>query len=128
MFGSDGSQQEGDDAEAARYAVARGLNVKVLIDDNDVTIAGHPSQYLKGFDVAKTLAGHGLDVTTGDGEDLDDLCRIRQSRVRPCSPDQQEENGPQVPVSRACPKVMTLSRLILPSNISRPRGVGPFEC
>lgn len=40
MLGSDGSQQEGDDAEAARLAVAQNLNVKVLIDDNDVTIAG----------------------------------------------------------------------------------------
>jgi transketolase N-terminal domain/subunit len=30
-LGSDGSQQEGNDAEAARLAVARGLNVKLLI-------------------------------------------------------------------------------------------------
>ena len=73
MFGSDGSQQEGDDAEAARYAVARELNVKLLIDDNDVTIAGHPSHYMKGFDVANTLAGHGLKVDKGDGEDIDTL-------------------------------------------------------
>ena len=73
MFGSDGSQQEGDDAEAARYAVARGLNVKLIIDDNDVTIAGHPSEYLKGYDVGKTLSGHGLPVTEVDGEDLDAL-------------------------------------------------------
>lgn len=73
MFGSDGSQQEGDDAEAARYAVARNLKVKLLIDDNDVTIAGHPSQYMQGYDVAATLAGHGLAVDTGDGEDVDDL-------------------------------------------------------
>ncbi|MEO0948136.1 MAG: transketolase, partial [Cyanobacteria bacterium J06641_5] len=72
-LGSDGSQQEGNDAEAARLAVARGLNVKLLIDDNDVTIAGHPTEYLKGFDVAKTLAGHGLTVLEGDGEDLDGL-------------------------------------------------------
>ena len=28
-LGSDGSQQEGNDAEAARLAVSRGLNVKV---------------------------------------------------------------------------------------------------
>lgn len=39
LLGSDGSQQEGDDAEAARLAVAQGLKVKVFIDDNDVTIA-----------------------------------------------------------------------------------------
>ncbi len=75
LFGSDGSQQEGGDAEAARYAVARQLNVKLLIDDNDVTIAGHPSRYLKGFDVEKTLEGHGLTVDTGSGEDLPDLYR-----------------------------------------------------
>ena len=72
-LGSDGSQQEGNDAEAARLAVAQNLNVKLLIDDNDVTIAGHPTEYLKGFDVAKTLAGHGLTVLEGDGEDLDGL-------------------------------------------------------
>ena len=82
MFGSDGSQQEGDDAEAARYAVARGLNVKLLIDDNDVTIAGHPSEYMKGYDVGKTLEGHGLSVNSGDGEDVDALyARIRGALV-----------------------------------------------
>ncbi len=73
MFGSDGSQMEGDNAEAARYAVARKLSIKVLIDDNDVTIAGHPSQYMKGYDVARTLAGQGLAVSVGNGEDLNAL-------------------------------------------------------
>lgn len=73
MFGSDGSQMEGDNAEAARYAVARNLKVKVIIDDNDVTIAGHPSKYLQGYDVAKTLEGHGLAANIGDGEDIDAL-------------------------------------------------------
>ena len=61
-LGSDGSQQEGNNAEAARFAVAQGLNVKLLIDDNDVTIAGHPSDYLTGFTVADTLRGHGVQV------------------------------------------------------------------
>lgn len=73
MLGSDGSQQEGNDAEAARLAVAQNLNVKLLLDDNDVTIAGHPSQYLKGYDLTKTLEGHGLKVVTVDGEDIDQL-------------------------------------------------------
>ncbi len=72
-LGSDGSQQEGNDAEAARLAVAQHLNVKLIIDDNDVTIAGHPSKYLPGFSVAKTLEGHGLKVLSGDGEDIDGL-------------------------------------------------------
>ena len=72
-LGSDGSQQEGNDAEAARLAVAQHLNVKLIIDDNDVTIAGHPSKYLPGFTVAKTLAGHGVKILEGDGEDLDGL-------------------------------------------------------
>ena len=72
-LGSDGAQQEGNDAEAARLAVAQTLNVKLFIDDNDVTIAGHPSDYLPGYDVAKTLTGHGLEVNEGDGEDLDSL-------------------------------------------------------
>jgi len=75
MFGSDGSQQEGGDAEAARYAVAQNLNVKLIIDDNDVTIAGHPSEYLKGFSVETTLKGHGMTVYTCDGEDLAALYR-----------------------------------------------------
>lgn len=70
LLGSDGSQQEGNNAEAARFAVARQLNVKVLIDDNDVTIAGHPSQYLPGFDLEKTLSGQGVTVDVGSGEDL----------------------------------------------------------
>lgn len=73
MLGSDGSQMEGNDAEAARLAVAQKLNVKLIIDDNDVTIAGHPSDYLKGYDVARTLEGHGLKIDIGDGEDLDAL-------------------------------------------------------
>ena len=72
-LGSDGSQQEGNDAEAARLAVAQGLNIKLLIDDNDVTIAGHPSDYLKGYDLKKTLEGHGLKVVTVQGEDIDAL-------------------------------------------------------
>jgi transketolase len=73
MLGSDGSQQEGDDAEAARLAVAQNLNVKVLIDDNDVTIAGHPSDYLKGYSLASTLGGHGMKVFETPGEDIDQL-------------------------------------------------------
>lgn len=84
LFGSDGSQQEGSDAEAARYAVAQQLNVKLLIDDNDVTIAGHPSQYMKGFDVEKTLTGHGICVDTGNGEDIDSLYeRIHKALTTP---------------------------------------------
>jgi len=82
MFGSDGSQQEGDDAEAARYAVARNLKVKLLLDDNDVTIAGHPTEYMKGYDLERTLSGHGLAVQTCQGEDLDSLfASIRQAIV-----------------------------------------------
>jgi Transketolase, C-terminal subunit len=73
LFGSDGAQQEGADAEAARYAVARNLNIKLLLDDNDVTIAGHPNDYMPGYDLARTLAGHGLDIQVCDGEDIDAL-------------------------------------------------------
>ena len=73
LLGSDGSQQEGNDAEAARLAVAQNLNVKLFIDDNDVTISGHPSQYLKGFNTAKTLEGHGLKVFRTQGENIDEL-------------------------------------------------------
>ena len=74
MLGSDGSQMEGNDAEAARLAVAQQLNVKLLIDDNNVTISGHPADYLPGYDIARTLEGHGLAVNVGEGEDFDGLC------------------------------------------------------
>ena len=73
LLGSDGSQQEGNDAEAARIAVAQNLNVKIFVDNNDVTIAGHPSQYLKGYDIGRTLAGHGLHVVRAEGENVDSL-------------------------------------------------------
>ena len=73
LLGSDGSQQEGNDDEAARIAVAKNLNVKLFIDNNDVTIAGHPSDYLKGFDVAGNLKGHGLKVLSAQGENIDAL-------------------------------------------------------
>jgi transketolase len=70
VLGSDGSQMEGDNAEAARLAVAKNLNVKILVDDNNVTIAGHPNDYMPGYDLTKTLAGHGLLTETVMGEDL----------------------------------------------------------
>ncbi|KAJ5450937.1 Transketolase C-terminal/Pyruvate-ferredoxin oxidoreductase domain II [Penicillium cf. griseofulvum] len=61
LLGSDGSQQEGNDAEAARIAVANNLNVKLFIDNND------------GYQVAQTLDGHGLKVLRAQGENLDSL-------------------------------------------------------
>jgi len=73
LLGSDGSQMEGDDAEAARLAVAQQLNVKILVDDNNVTIAGHPQEYMPGYDLTRTLTGHGLNPETVMGEDLDEL-------------------------------------------------------
>jgi transketolase len=79
LLGSDGSQMEGDNAEAARLTVGKGLNVKVLVDDNNVTIAGHPQEYMPGYDLSRTLSGYGLTTETTMGEDLDalyiDLCR-----------------------------------------------------
>jgi transketolase len=83
MLGSDGSQMEGDNAEAARLAVGQGLNIKVLLDDNNVTIAGHPQDYMPGYDLTRTLSGYGLTTETTMGEDLDalyiDLCRAFNS-------------------------------------------------
>ena len=79
LLGSDGSQMEGDNAEAARLTVGKQLNVKVLVDDNNVTIAGHPQEYMSGYDLTRTLSGYGLITETTMGEDLDalyiDLCR-----------------------------------------------------
>ena len=80
LLGSDGSQMEGDNAEAARLSVGKQLNVKVLVDDNNVTIAGHPQEYMVGYDLTRTLSGYGLQTDTTMGEDLDalylDLCRV----------------------------------------------------
>jgi transketolase len=80
LLGSDGSQMEGDNAEAARLSVGKQLNVKVLVDDNNVTIAGHPQEYMPGYDLSRTLSGYGLTIETTMGEDLDalyiDLCRV----------------------------------------------------
>jgi transketolase len=107
LYGSDGSQQEGNDAEAARLCVARGLNVKLIIDDNDVTIAGHPSQYLKGFDVQKTLAGHGLATDVGDGEDLDKLFTRMAAALRvqgPLALINKRKMAPGVPEIEGSPK------------------------
>lgn len=59
--------------EAARIAVANKLNVKLFFDDNDVTIAGHPSKYLPGYDLKKTLEGHGVPTIECEGENLDSL-------------------------------------------------------
>lgn len=73
MLGSDGSQMEGDNAEAARLSVGKQLPVKVLIDDNNVTISGHPQEYMVGYDLTRTLSGYGLLTDTVLGEDLDAL-------------------------------------------------------
>jgi transketolase len=79
LLGSDGSQMEGDNAEAARLAVGKGLGVKILVDDNNVTISGHPQEYMAGYDLSRTLAGYGLQIETVMGEDLEalhaELCR-----------------------------------------------------
>jgi transketolase len=86
LLGSDGSQMEGDNAEAARLTVAKQLNIKLLVDDNNVTIAGHPQEYMAGYDLSRTLSGYGLTTETTMGEDLDalyvDLCRAF-SEARP---------------------------------------------
>jgi len=80
VLGSDGAQMEGNDAEAARLAVAQALNVKIMIDDNNVTISGHPWEYMPGYDVARTLVGHGMTVDVGQGEHLETMyARIRKA-------------------------------------------------
>ncbi len=73
VLGSDGSQMEGDNAEAARLCVANDLPIKLLVDDNNVTIAGHPNEYMPGYDLTQTLSGHGLRTETVMGEDIDAL-------------------------------------------------------
>ena len=95
MYGSDGAQMEGNNAEAARLAVANNLNVKWIIDDNNVTIAGHPENYMTGFDVRNTLEGQGFKVFTCDGENYTELydCISKSLKI----------NGP---VAVICKRVM----------------------
>ena len=95
MYGSDGAQMEGNNAEAARLAVANNLNVKWIIEDNNVTIAGHPENYMTGFDVGNTLEGQGFKVFTCNGEDYNELydCITKSLQI----------NGP---VAVICKRVM----------------------
>lgn len=84
LYSSDGAQQEGNSAEAARYAVAHRLPIKLLIDDNNVTITDHPRDYLPGFSIEATLQGHGLETDCGDGENIPELYqRIRRALTIP---------------------------------------------
>ena len=95
MYGSDGAQMEGNNAEAARLAVANNLNVKWIIDDNNVTIAGHPENYMAGFNVGNTLEGQGFKIFTCDGENYTELYD--------CITKSLEINGP---VAVICKRVM----------------------
>ncbi len=67
LYSSDGAQQEGNNAEAARFAAAHGCRVRVLVDDNDTTISGSPSEYMHNYDVARTLAGWASRPTAARG-------------------------------------------------------------
>ena len=73
LFGSDGSQQEGNNAEAARFAVAHNLNIKLIVDDNNMTITGHPSDYMPGYNIKNTLEGYGIKSYECEAEDINAL-------------------------------------------------------
>lgn len=84
LYSSDGAQQEGNNAEAARFAAAHGCRVRVLVDDNDTTISGSPSEYMHNYDVGATLAGLGIPADSGPGEELDSLHdRLRRALAAP---------------------------------------------
>ncbi|MFP4644921.1 MAG: transketolase C-terminal domain-containing protein, partial [Spirochaetales bacterium] len=97
LLASDGSQMEGNDAEAARLAVAYNLNVTILVDDNNVTISGHPKDYLHGYDIERTLKGHGLNVTSGNPEDIDELYTRIQTAVTTGGPNALINRRPMAP-------------------------------
>ena len=46
-----------------------------------MTITGHPSNYLSGFSLEKTLEGHGLKTVVVDGEDLDALYKAMRETI-----------------------------------------------
>ena len=79
----------------------RSSNVKLLIDVNDVTIAGFPSDYMPGFDVGATLGRRGLAVRRRDGEDVEQLYAA-------CSSDAHRRPGRSPSTARwrpACPDI-----------------------
>ncbi|OIO64587.1 hypothetical protein AUJ68_05630 [Candidatus Woesearchaeota archaeon CG1_02_57_44] len=80
MLGSDGSQQEDRVAGAARFAVQQGLDVKWLIDANDVTIAGHTSDYFSTFSLEDTLDGHHIPYLVVEEPDMN--MRATYSAIR----------------------------------------------
>jgi transketolase len=80
ILSSDGAMLEGSNSEAARLARAQNLETKILIDDNNTTIGGRPSEYMKGYDICETLKGHGVAANTCDGEDYEGLyCAIKDA-------------------------------------------------
>ncbi|MEE3207864.1 MAG: thiamine pyrophosphate-dependent enzyme, partial [Candidatus Thermoplasmatota archaeon] len=108
MFGSDGSQMEGNNGEAARLAVANNLNVKWIIDDNNVTIAGYPDRYLPGFDLERTLGGHGFAIFTADGEDSSALLAAIVSALQQDGPVAvlcRRSMGPGIPQLEGTPQL-----------------------
>ena len=108
MFGSDGSQMEGNNGEAARLAVANDLNVKWIIDDNNVTIAGYPDRYLPGFDLERTLGGHGFAIFTADGEDSRALLAAIVSALQQDGPAAvlcRRSMGPDIPQLEGTPQL-----------------------
>jgi transketolase len=66
---SDGSQQEGLNYEAARFAVEHGLKQILLIDDNKATISGRPKDYFSKWNLAKVHEAWGLKVFQCNPED-----------------------------------------------------------
>ena len=85
-LGSDGSKQEGNVAEVASLALSQHINIKLLIDNNGVAIAGKPYKYLPGFSVKKTLQRYCLKVLEGDGEEIDGLYTLICKAIKTYSP------------------------------------------
>jgi transketolase len=107
LFGSDGSQQEGNDAEAARFAVAHNLDVTLILDDNDVTISGHPSEYLPGYKLSRTLQGHNMPILVAYNGNLQALYRtIRKAILHkgPIAVIRKRRMAPGIPVVEGKPK------------------------
>lgn len=98
LFESDGSFQEGTDTEAARYAVAHKLPVIALFDANDVTIEGHPSEYLPGFNLERMLDGIGATVMRAKGEEYNNLWKTICRAVQ--APAEAAEDGPTAIINK----------------------------
>ncbi len=86
-LGSDGSLQECYSLGAIRAAGQLNLPIKWFIDDNNVTISGHPSDYMNNYNLEKVISSLGVNVTVcDDAENLASLYKTMFNTLKTKGP------------------------------------------